>query len=55
MVRKDGVFHTLDLHAVPRGLTHAMIEIRNDLISGERGQDEWAERLSASLMQAAAP
>jgi predicted N-formylglutamate amidohydrolase len=32
-----------------------MIEIRNDLISNERGQGEWAERLSTSLDQAAAP
>jgi predicted N-formylglutamate amidohydrolase len=52
---KDGVLHTLSLHAAPRGLAHAMIEIRNDLISDERGQGDWAERLSASLVQAAAP
>ena len=51
---KDGVLHTLDLHAVPRGLRHVMIEMRNDLISHERGQGEWAERLSASLTRAAA-
>ena len=31
-----------------------MIEMRNDLIAEERGQDEWAERLSASLTQACA-
>jgi predicted N-formylglutamate amidohydrolase len=49
----DGVLHTLGLHAAPRRLPHAMIEIRNDLISDERGQAEWAERLSASLVQAA--
>ena len=51
----DGVLHTLSLHAAPRGLTHVMIEIRNDLISDERGQGKWSERLSASLVQAAAP
>lgn len=51
---RDGVMHTLNLHAAPRGLQHAMIEIRNDLISQERGQDEWAQRLSAPLIQAAA-
>jgi predicted N-formylglutamate amidohydrolase len=50
----DGVLHTLNLHAAPRGLEHAMIEMRNDLISDERGQQEWAERLSASLVHAAA-
>ncbi len=49
----DGVLHTLNLHASPRGLRHAMIEIRNDLISDERRQDEWAQRLSVPLIQAA--
>ena len=38
--------HTLNLHAAARGLQHAMLEIRNDLITQERGQDEWAQRLS---------
>jgi predicted N-formylglutamate amidohydrolase len=51
---KDGVLHTLNLHAGVRGLRHAMIEIRNDLIMQERGQDEWAQRLSLPLIQAAA-
>lgn len=50
---KDGVLHTLNLHAAPRGLKHAMIEIRNDLIGAPRGQDEWAQRLSVPLIQAA--
>jgi predicted N-formylglutamate amidohydrolase len=50
---KDGVLHTLNLHGFVRGLQHAMIEIRNDLVSAERGQDEWAQRLSVPLIQAA--
>jgi predicted N-formylglutamate amidohydrolase len=50
---KDGVLHLLNLHAVPRGLPHAMIEVRNDLIATERGQMEWAQRLSVPLIQAA--
>jgi predicted N-formylglutamate amidohydrolase len=29
-----------------------MIEIRNDLIGSERGQDEWAQRLSVPIRQA---
>jgi predicted N-formylglutamate amidohydrolase len=49
----DGVLHTLNLHAAPRGLRHAMIEIRNDFLLDERGQVEWAERLSGALAQAA--
>ena len=50
---KDGVLHTLNMHGFTRGLQHAMIEIRNDLVSSERGQDEWAQRLSVPLIQAA--
>ncbi|WP_421696153.1 N-formylglutamate amidohydrolase [Aestuariivirga sp.] len=50
---KDGVLHTLNMHAFARGLQHAMIEIRNDLVATERGQDEWAQRLSVPLIQAA--
>lgn len=50
---KDGVLHTLNLHGLTRGLAHAMIEIRNDLIATERGQDEWAQRLSVPLIHAA--
>ncbi len=50
---KDGVLHTLNLHAFARGLAHAMIEIRNDLVAHERGQDEWAQRLSVPLIHAA--
>src|SRR5262245_13583448 len=49
----DGVLHTLNMHAAPRGLEHVMIEIRNDLVSDGRGQEQWAERLRASLGQAA--
>jgi predicted N-formylglutamate amidohydrolase len=51
---KDGVLHTLNLHAAPRGLQHIMFEMRNDLIAEERGQNEWAERLLASLTLAGA-
>ncbi len=50
---KDGVLHTLNMHGFTRGLQHAMIEIRNDLVTAERGQDEWAQRLSVPLIQAA--
>jgi predicted N-formylglutamate amidohydrolase len=49
----DGVLHSLNLHAAPRGLPHAMIEIRNDFLSDERAQAGWAERLAASFAHAA--
>ncbi len=48
---KDGVMHTLNLHAAPRGLKSVMIEIRNDLIATEREQNYWAQRLSLPLIQ----
>ena len=50
---KDGVMHLMNVHAAPRGLRHLMIEIRNDLIEHQRGQQEWAHRLSVPLIQAA--
>lgn len=51
---KDGVLHTINMHAAPRGLKSVMLEIRNDLIANERGQYEWAQRLSLPLVMAAA-
>jgi predicted N-formylglutamate amidohydrolase len=50
---KDGVMHTTNLHAAPRGLTHVMIEIRNDLIANHAGQNTWANNLTVPLAQAA--
>jgi predicted N-formylglutamate amidohydrolase len=50
---RDGVMYLMNLHAAPRGLHHLMIEIRNDLIETERGQQQWAQRLSVPLMKAA--
>jgi predicted N-formylglutamate amidohydrolase len=47
---KDGVMHTILLHAPPRGLRSLMIEVRNDLIADEHGQKDWARRLAAPLM-----
>ena len=42
----DRVYFTLERHARSRGLACAMIEIRNDEISGEAGQRKWADLLS---------
>ncbi|MGI9451725.1 MAG: N-formylglutamate amidohydrolase [Geminicoccaceae bacterium] len=42
---EDGVTHTLQRHALPRGLLNVMIEIRNDLIKDRAGQ----ARLGADL------
>lgn len=46
---EDGVCHTLNLHAAPRGLPYAMLEIRNDLIARSVEQEQWAKRLSEVL------
>src|SRR5882672_6425896 len=36
---------TLNVHGTRRGLAHALIEIRQDLIAHQTGVDEWIERL----------
>ncbi|AWN37929.1 N-formylglutamate amidohydrolase [Methylobacterium radiodurans] len=40
---------TIDRHATARGLRNALVEIRQDLIAGEAGQTEWAERFARCL------
>lgn len=52
---QDGVCHTLNLHAEPRGLPYAMLEIRNDLIAQAAGQEQWAKRLAEVLGVLAVP
>ncbi|WP_262268102.1 MULTISPECIES: N-formylglutamate amidohydrolase [Microvirga] len=49
----DRVFHTLERHAVRRGLHPLMIEIRNDLIRTQDGQASWARRLAPLLREGA--
>jgi predicted N-formylglutamate amidohydrolase len=48
----DATDYTIPQHAEARGLPHVEIEIRQDLVSGEPGQIEWAERISRVLKQA---
>lgn len=43
---------TLYTHATARGLAHALIEVRQDLILAEDGQAEWGERLALALGEA---
>jgi predicted N-formylglutamate amidohydrolase len=40
---------TMYRHGTMRGLPHALIEVRQDLISDESGAEEWAERLARVL------
>jgi predicted N-formylglutamate amidohydrolase len=37
------------VHGEARGLTNSGIEIRQDLIADESGQQQWAERLARIL------
>jgi predicted N-formylglutamate amidohydrolase len=40
---------TLNVHGTRRGLAHALIEIRQDLIAHQTGVDEWIDRLARVL------
>lgn len=50
----DGVYYTLERHAVARGLLNVMIEVRNDLLSTATAISAWADRLAQGLTQATA-
>lgn len=45
---------TMYVHGTRRGIAHAIIEVRQDLIGDEAGVAEWAERLAPILTAAAA-
>ncbi|HEX7080844.1 MAG TPA: N-formylglutamate amidohydrolase [Gammaproteobacteria bacterium] len=40
---------TIDHHAEPRGIAHVSLEIRQDLIRDETGQERWADRIAEAL------
>jgi predicted N-formylglutamate amidohydrolase len=40
---------TLYRHGTQRGLAHALVEVRQDLILGHEGQAEWARRIADAL------
>jgi predicted N-formylglutamate amidohydrolase len=45
----DETDYTIPVHGEARGLTNSGIEIRQDLIADESGQQQWAERLARVL------
>src|SRR6185437_13466011 len=45
----DGTDYTIPVHGEARGLVNTGIEIRQDLIADEAGQQQWAERLARIL------
>jgi predicted N-formylglutamate amidohydrolase len=48
----DSTDYTIPVHGERRGIPHALLEIRQDLITDDNGQREWAQRLAALLPQA---
>lgn len=42
----------MNIHGTRRGLAHALIEVRNDLIAEREGQMLWTERLAGALADA---
>ena len=48
----DATDYTIPVHGERRGLPHALIEIRQDLIADESGQRKWAGILARLLPQA---
>jgi len=40
---------TLNKHGTQRGFAHALVEVRQDLIADEAGQDAWADRFARLL------
>ncbi len=48
----DGVTHSLKLHALPNGLMNVMIEVRNDLVRDEIGQEVMADYLAGLVATA---
>ena len=48
----DETDYTIPHHAESRSLPHVEIEIRQDLVTDEAGQTEWAERIARALEDA---
>jgi len=48
----DETDYTIPRHGEARGLPHVEIEIRQDLVTEEGGQVEWAERIGRALREA---
>lgn len=51
----DDTDYTIPVHGERRGLAHVAIEIRQDLIADDAGQEYWANRLADVLLKAIAP
>jgi predicted N-formylglutamate amidohydrolase len=48
----DDTDYTVPVHAERRGLLHVEIEVRQDLVATESGQELWADRIARALVSA---
>ena len=48
----DETHYTIPVHGERRGIAHAMLEIRNDLVDTATGQTAWSQRLASVLNEA---
>jgi predicted N-formylglutamate amidohydrolase len=48
----DETDYTIPQHGEARGLPHVEIEIRQDLVSDDAGQAQWAQRITRALQDA---
>ncbi|HJU38738.1 MAG TPA: N-formylglutamate amidohydrolase, partial [Tahibacter sp.] len=48
----DGTDYAIPVHGERRGLVHAEIEIRQDLIESEAGQAEWGDHFATWIVEA---
>lgn len=51
---EDGVAHSLQVHALPRGILNVMLEIRNDLVTTAEQQMDMARIIETLLLSALA-
>lgn len=49
---EDGVAHSLEIHALPRGILNVMLEIRNDLVLTAEQQNNVAQIIETLLLSA---
>ncbi|HEX4050126.1 MAG TPA: N-formylglutamate amidohydrolase [Steroidobacteraceae bacterium] len=47
----DETDYTIPVHGERRGLLHAEVELRQDVIADEDGQSAWTERMAQALLQ----
>jgi predicted N-formylglutamate amidohydrolase len=50
----DETDYTIPHHGERRGLPHVEIEVRQDLVSDDAGQAQWAQRITRALREAEA-